>query len=84
MLAAGWAICDADHRLAKMARSPSPGTSPRIRRKQWRCPLLRSRDERLLLQRILFVLGAGLSLLVEGRWITVLRPVEGGIEYSVN
>ena len=55
MFAAGRPICDAGHRLAKMARSPRQG----IRRQQWRCALLRSRGERLLLQRILFVLGAG-------------------------
>ena len=67
MLAAGWAICDAGHRLAKMARSPRQG----IRRQQWRCPLLRSRGERLLLQRFLFVLGAGAD---QGWYLKTLPP----------
>jgi hypothetical protein len=67
MRAAGWTICDAGHRLAKMARSPRQG----IRRKQWRCTLLRSRGERLLLQRILFVLGAGAD---QGWYLKTLPP----------
>src|SRR5262249_4054060 len=52
MLAAGWAICDAEHRLGKVATSPRHG----IRRQQWRRALLGFGIERLLLQRILFVL----------------------------
>jgi hypothetical protein len=73
MLTASWAICDAGHRLAKMARGPRQG----IRRQQWRCPLLRSRGERLLLQRILFVLGAGHAgdLGAKTKGATILSPV---------